>query len=253
MSLFDILAGLFSATTLRHARIILGNFTQPSKFMQIFHNSSASINHFEIHCVEELGEIPHQCTAPKTRLESLRPLVWPPSYGVEGIYGFWDAFEGGKHPRKVSECSQPPIRMCFGDHAFKPLKPSTVYLTHAPHDLSALHNLAILRLYIDPPNYRLALKTLSTITASSRIRQIIIRSPVRNNHICDQLDARLGSFPMQDSPVVVLEMPAAQFSDVYPYFHRLSAKGVLRRGDCDDDWFNAKAFLIDSHVTANWA
>ncbi|KAJ6520934.1 hypothetical protein DFH09DRAFT_1193690 [Mycena vulgaris] len=95
-------------------------------------------------------------------------------------------------------------------------------------DLSLFPRLSFLR--ISNPRKDEILATLSTITSSSRVRQIVLSFGFINPDVCDQFDVK-------HIPTVGFLMDTEAYSHSTPFFPRLTSQNRLRRTDPDTDWF----------------
>ncbi|KAJ6565921.1 hypothetical protein DFH09DRAFT_1314703 [Mycena vulgaris] len=110
--------------------------------------------------------------------------------------------------------------------------------------LSSLPNLTLVRVVCFSPNpLPIILPVLSTITATARIRTIILATTVPHSDLA-ALDVALSSLPIPRAPIIELEIHAAPYALAALRLTRLSARNMLRRGDYDPRWFD---LIVDLH------
>jgi hypothetical protein len=102
-----------------------------------------------------------------------------------------------------------------------------------PINLLLLSNLSVLYIRIPQPGIAdsMALDTLSTITSSSRTRQITLsfRSPqesLRHNTFT-QIDSALAGLPLNPPPAMELEMDGEEYDQWAPHFPQLNSQNMV--------------------------
>ncbi|KAF7367321.1 hypothetical protein MSAN_00794200 [Mycena sanguinolenta] len=108
-------------------------------------------------------------------------------------------------------------------------------------DLSLLPNLLFLRIdSISWLSVQVALDTIATIPASSRIHEIILCIATPEAPVCDQLDAEISGLSFPYLSCVGLEMPIPDYNRWAPHFSRLCFKDLLVRTSTGNDWFETQ-------------
>ncbi|KAF7367320.1 F-box domain-containing protein [Mycena sanguinolenta] len=110
-------------------------------------------------------------------------------------------------------------------------------------DLSLLPNLLFLRIdSISWLSVQVALDTVATIPASSRIHEIILRiaTPEAPDAVCEQLDSEIGGLSFPYLSYVGLEMSIPDYNDWASHFPRLCSKDLLVRTSTGNDWFETQ-------------
>lgn len=97
-------------------------------------------------------------------------------------------------------------------------------------DLGLFPNLLFLRIHaVSVFNIAMALDTLSTITSSSCIRQIVFSIEAPGVDICNRLDSKMAGLPLSYLESVRLEMGESDFQCWSQGFPRLGSRDLVRR------------------------
>ncbi|KAF7352783.1 hypothetical protein MVEN_01245000 [Mycena venus] len=229
---------LFSLPTLRRMALEC-NFRQWAAFLPIWIACSSTIRHLELRCVNYNPTFlppAQKHSSPLIVLESLRL----------GYLNFVDGWlQHHLCPFDFSRLSVLAIDVHSSVVSWPQIAPAlqTIealeFASHMedqrPIDLSLFPNLQFLHISVYISCTTLALAALSTITSSSRVREIIfsIRPPRAN--ACAQLDSEVAGLPLQHAFTVGLEMGAEVYARWAPHFSRLNSRNLLCRTDYD--WF----------------
>ncbi|KAJ7488327.1 hypothetical protein FB451DRAFT_1391270 [Mycena latifolia] len=206
---------LLSHPNLRRTRIVC-HFEDPSNLQQIFDRCPAELNHIHLQCVTPL-------TAwPGSRLSTWLTQDFLP-FDFSGL--------------KVLSLSTDTAIVHW--RSLVPVLPTLEVFdfvageNHPPIDLSSFRNLTLLRVCAQTAAaWWRTIDALSTITASHRIRTIVLRGNLDVAPM--QLDSILSELPMAAAE---LEMTTQQYDFVAPNFPQLASKRLLRRTDLAVQWF----------------
>ncbi|KAJ7478500.1 hypothetical protein FB451DRAFT_1242141 [Mycena latifolia] len=213
---------LLSLPSLTRVKLV-SYFSTPSSFLQIWEGLSSKIRHLDLLCDRHpsspraVRPIPTS-RSPPVRLESLK-------LGSVDYLSHWLT-----HDFLSIGC-------------LRPEQPDGIL------NLSTLANLRLLRLCTLRGSVQRVLDTLSTIAATSGIRQIILWRSSLDRGACDQLDSKLVSLPVQSLPVLELEMNSIMhgptIDNLDQFFPRMASTNLLRHKEFQDDnsWFEDIAGL----------
>ncbi|KAJ7697206.1 hypothetical protein B0H17DRAFT_1328937 [Mycena rosella] len=226
----------------------LGCRTELSVFFQIWDRCSPSIRDlfliFTLQSTETFTPISHPPSS-HIRLESLRiPIA---DGALDWLRHEMCPFElSGLKGLSINDSTE-----ALGWDIFVPVLSSIGLLEFVPTsfkplvDLSSLSNLVEIRITLWTDIQRApTLDTLSTITASHRIRRIVIICDILLPLICAQLDAKLSGLPLRHSfDVIIVGRPNdLQLQFPTPNFPRLASQNMVHhRMFAPDKWW--KSFM----------
>ncbi|KAF8208200.1 hypothetical protein K438DRAFT_318196 [Mycena galopus ATCC 62051] len=233
---------LFSSPTLR--RVELENsFNDPAAFLALWHSCSPTVRHLQLRLWSSLGRPPR----------SILPRSSPPVALTSLKFDRLDVDEWLNPDVSLFNLSQLAVlsittRVAVGwlrtAPALTTIDALEIHLDAYSDDgsfvdLSLLSNLQFLRIDFQnfPHRIPIVLRTLSTITSSSAIRQIIFNFyPVDGylHDICAPFDTQLSVLPLP-SLSVGLEMSHQNYTRWVPLFPQLQSKNMLCRTDYG--WF----------------
>ncbi|KAF8208202.1 hypothetical protein K438DRAFT_1813598 [Mycena galopus ATCC 62051] len=232
---------LFSLPTLR--RVQLDNiFDDPAAFLAMWDKCSPTIRHLQL-CRWSSGHPPYSFLPQSSPTVALTSLKLDDSLDVDE----WlnpDALPFDLSQLAALSITPRVVGWLQMAPALKTIEALEILLNAYSDDgsfvdLSLLSNLQFL--CIDFLNYScntpIALRTLSTITSSSPIRQIVFNFyPVDDylHDICAQFDTQLSDLPLS-SLSVGLETSDETYTRLAPFFPRLQSKNMLCR--LDYGWF----------------
>ncbi|KAJ7478544.1 hypothetical protein FB451DRAFT_1242208 [Mycena latifolia] len=240
---------LLSLPSLTRVKLV-SYFSTPSTFLQTWEGLSPKIRHLDLLCDRHPSSpragrpIPAR-RSPPVRLESLK-------LGSVDYLSHWLTHDfcpldvSGLKLLSIPSPHGPLLQSEKFVAALQTLKVLDLSLWQSDGilNLSTLPNLRLLRLCTPlRGSVQRALDTLSTITTTSCIRQIILWRSSLDRGACDQLDSKLVSLPVQSLPVLELEMNSIvrgpTIDNLDQFFPRMASTNLLRHKEFQDDnsWF----------------
>ncbi|KAJ7464593.1 hypothetical protein FB451DRAFT_1263948 [Mycena latifolia] len=248
---------LLSMPSLVRVAIACAFFDAPV-FQQIWDSCSPSIKHLDlVYYWKGDHSSSHRCiyAVPTLRLESLQ-VVHPGSELRHDVCPF--DLTGLKLLSIGQNVYTEAVRWQSVVPAFKIIIALNLTVTDTEIiDLSLFPKIVLLRMSIEI-HLQKALDTLSTITASNRIRRIVINNiAFLDNFGYEQFDSKLSNLPLHQPFVVELEMDRGKYTRASPCFFRMNSR-MLRRVDSDPQWFNVSSstrtpvFMFHNYLFQNF-
>ncbi|KAJ6463933.1 hypothetical protein C8R45DRAFT_1024641 [Mycena sanguinolenta] len=244
---------LLSLPTLCRVKLS-ATFPDPAAFLAVWDKCSPAIKHLELRCRNDMQDDLHPTVPHSSAPVALRSLKLD-------MYNCDSVDEWLNHENCPFDLSQLAVLSVTNPRAILlgirrsrmipalqtiqalDLNIGISFDEEAFIDLSLFSNLQFLRisLYCQLHQIAIALQTLSTITVSSAICDIVISfwpTLIKAQAICDQLDSKIAGLPLQHSWSVGLEMNIMNI-DYYTWvaslFPRLQSRNLLYRSG--SDWF----------------
>ncbi|KAF8208183.1 hypothetical protein K438DRAFT_2012991 [Mycena galopus ATCC 62051] len=230
---------LFSLPTLR--RVQLDNiFDEPAAFLAMWDKCSPTIRHLQLRRWSSLGHLPYSILPQSSPTVTLMSLKLDDGLDVDE----WldpDALPFDLSQLAALSISPRVVGWLRMAPALKTIEALELfyYSDGSIIDLSLFSNLQFLRIDFQnfPHRIPIVLRTLSTITSSSAIRQVVFNFyPVDDylHDICAQFDTQLSALPLS-SLSVGLETSDENYTRLAPFFPQLQSKNMLCRTDYG--WF----------------
>ncbi|KAJ6463926.1 hypothetical protein C8R45DRAFT_1220042 [Mycena sanguinolenta] len=222
-----------------------GAFLDPAAFFAVWDRCSPSIRHLDFRCRNHI-QYDHHPTVPHSSapvaLKSLKLDI----YSIDGV-DEWLNHENCPFDFSqlavfsVTDTALLGIRRSRMIPALQTIQALDFNIAdqEAFIDLSLFSNLQFLRIsFFRHQVIAIALQTLSTITVSSPIRDIVISFSPANfdaQTICDQFDSKVASLPLQHLRSVGLEIDIGHYTWLADFFPRLQSRNLLYHSDFG--WF----------------